>query len=319
MKMKELMDEFVKEEKRDNRFKSLTQEDYDKFDFTDNDDALKFLLYVSEKNKNNNVKYFIQSIYQLDDFFRWCKIKNIDCVSPMDFNAINFDKLLMSFVSQSNLMFIYKEMIYGLLNYINKKDQPRKNFISKEYVKFIIATSYNGISFSELVKLKKDKFDDLVCWQQKFLINSYEKYVNSEKNIGNVRCEDYLLYYSPKKYDYKKYHDRAKVSMQRQYLQNINNSGINITLNMILYSGFITYVRTQCKSNKEFVNLFTLILRDKKKSENIDNMRLLKYANKFFVLREFKYEWQAVDLKYTCFVLVRKTKWYNDYITSNNC
>ena len=210
-------------------------------------------------------------------------------------------------------------MIYRLLNYIKKKDQPRKSFISKEYVKFIIAASYNGISFSELVKLKKNKFEDLVCWQQKFLMNSYQKYVTSEKNIGNVQFEDYLLYYSPKKYDYKKYHDRAKVSMQRQYLQNINNSGINITLNMILYSGFITYVRTQCKSNEEFVNLFTLIFKDRKKVDKVDNMRLLKYANKFFVLKNFKYDWQVVDLKYTCFVLLRKTQWYEDYVNIHNC
>lgn len=281
MKMKELMDEFVKEEKRDNRFKSLTQEDYDKFDFTKNTDALEFLLYVSEKNKNNNVKYFIQSIYQLDDFFRWCKRKNVEDVTPLDFKEINFDILLDSFVLTSGLTFIDKTMISRILNYVDKKQNQHKSFISKEYVKFIIAASYNGISFSELVKLKKNKFEDLVCWQQKFLMNSYQKYVTSEKNIGNVQFEDYLLYYSPKKYDYKKYHDRAKVSMQRQYLQNINNSGINITLNMILYSGFITYVRTQCKSNEEFVNLFTLIFKDRKKVDKIDNMRLLKYANKF--------------------------------------
>lgn len=319
MKMKELMDEFVKEEKRDNRFKSLTQEDYDKFDFTKNTDALEFLLYVSEKNKNNNVKYFIQSIYQLDDFFRWCKRKNVEDVTPLDFKEINFDALLDSFVLASGLTFIDKTMILRILNYVDKKQNQHRSFISKEYVKFIIAASYNGISFSELVKLKKNKFEDLVCWQQKFLINSYKKYVNSEKNIGNVQFEDYLLYYSPKKYDYKKYHDRAKVSMQRQYLQNINNSGINITLNMILYSGFIAYVRTQCESNEEFVNLFTLIFKDRKKIEKVDNMRLLNYANKFFVLKNFKYEWQVVDLKYTCFVLLRKTQWYEDYITNNNC
>lgn len=319
MKMKELMDEFVKEEKRDNRFKSLTQEDYDKFDFTKNTDALEFLLYVSEKNKNNNVKYFIQSIYQLDDFFRWCKRKNVEDVTPLDFKEINFDILLDSFVLTSGLTFIDKTMISRILNYVDKKQNQHKSFISKEYVKFIIAASYNGISFSELVKLKKNKFEDLVCWQQKFLMNSYQKYVTSEKNIGNVQFEDYLLYYSPKKYDYKKYHDRAKVSMQRQYLQNINNSGINITLNMILYSGFITYVRTQCKSNEEFVNLFTLIFKDRKKVDKIDNMRLLKYANKFFVLKNFKYDWQVVDLKYTCFVLLRKTQWYEDYVNIHNC
>lgn len=319
MKMKELMDEFVKEEKRDNRFKSLTQEDYDKFDFTKNTDALEFLLYVSEKNKNNNVKYFIQSIYQLDDFFRWCKRKNVEDVTPLDFKEINFDILLDSFVLTSGLTFIDKTMISRILNYVDTKQNQHKSFISKEYVKFIIAASYNGISFSELVKLKKNKFEDLVCWQQKFLMNSYQKYVNSEKSIGNVQFEDYLLYYSPKKYDYKKYHDRAKVSMQRQYLQNINNSGINITLNMILYSGFITYVRTQCKSNEEFVNLFTLIFKDRKKVDKVDNMRLLKYANKFFVLKKFKYDWQVVDLKYTCFVLLRKTQWYEDYVNIHNC
>jgi hypothetical protein len=265
-------------------------------------------------SKSFKIEYLKSIRKIMSDFYNFSIAKGYTNINPFDnYIQLEYDYLANTMVYRSNIKFIYYEDINLICSYVS-----RIHVKSGLYLNFFIAALYNGYSQQDFMKMKMDNVFSHNCWKEDLFKFYANEYINALEN--GEQYKDYVLKININinsemdEKSFKKYQTDACARFFTKYItkkiDNYFDEKCLIKPNTILYSGFLSYCRTKCKTNKEFVSLFEKT-PGYKHTESIE--RLMRYANEFFVDKtKVNTPAKISKLKDVLFVLIRKSIWYLD-------
>lgn len=270
------------------------------------------ILKLTGRSFSVQTLYIIRKI--VFDFYTWAINKGYTNVNPFYlYDQLEFEVLSEKMAEKSNTLFLHPEDVNELCEYLS--DSQNTACRNRPFLTFFISALYNGYEQKEFIQMKMDEIFKHNCWQNQL----YNKYANNymDGTIG-VQYKEYVLRVKKNKIitdeEFRSYQNVACRNLFIKYVSEVlkENMKMDILINpsTVLYSGFLSYCRSQCSTNEEFVLLFEKT-PGYKNTESVNKLK--KYSDYFFVSDKVNSTDKVTKLKATCFILLRKSKWYLEY------
>lgn len=322
MDYKRIVEEFCSEQKTKSLQKQCKQicvDDFYKLDLFNIDqyELSKCILKLTGRSFSIQSLYIIRKI--IFNFYTWAIKKGYTCINPFHvYDILNFDNLSAKMAEESNVLFLHPDDVSALCEYLSNPSNTKCR--NRPLLTFFISALYNGYQQKEFIQIKTNEVFNHNCWQQ----NLYDYYANKYINgIIGVPYKDYVLRVKTNKIitdeEFRSYQNVACRELFIKYVSDMlkrsYKNDILINPSIVLYSGFLSYCRSKCKSNSEFIFLFEKTPGYKNTESTI---KLKQYARDFFITDKVNSIDKISKLKSTCFILLRKSRWYLEECIDKN-